>query len=161
MNKPTISIIAAIDQNRGLGKDGKLPWNLPADLKHFKHITLNHPIIMGRKTFDSIGRPLPNRTNIVITRQDKKIEGVITANSLKEALDIASAKDQEEIFIIGGGQIYQQAINLADKLYLTLIEEIFPTDTHFPEYNQFNLVLKEKKGQENNLHYRFLELSKK
>jgi len=159
MAKPTISIIAAHDQSRGIGKDGQLPWNLPEDLKHFKKITTGHPIIMGRKTFDSIGRPLPGRTNIVITRENREIPEVIVVNSLTEAINEAGELDNE-VFIIGGGQIYEQAIQQADKLYLTIIEKTFPADTYFPNYEQFNETLSETKHQGAEFDYRFLKLVK-
>ncbi|WP_026897981.1 dihydrofolate reductase [Daejeonella oryzae] len=127
-----LSIIVAADENNGIGKNNQLPWHLPADLKHFKNLTTGHPIIMGRKTFDSIGKPLPNRRNIVITRQsDLKIEGAELVNSLEEALQLCPAGEQ--VFIIGGSQIFNQSLALATKLYFTRIHEVFDADTFFPE----------------------------
>ena len=129
-----ISIIAAIGKNNELGKGNTLLWSLPADMKHFKEITYLHPVVMGRKTYESIGRPLPNRRNIVISRDIKyKKEGVEVVQSLAEALDLFSNSD-EEIFIIGGGELYKQTIEIADKLYITHIDASFPdADTFFPE----------------------------
>ena len=127
-----ITIIAAIAENNALGKDNKLIWHLPADLKRFKKVTLNHHIIMGRKTFESLGKPLPNRTNIVITRnKDYTANGCVVVNSLQEA--IMAAKEDENPFILGGAEIYKQAILIADKLDLTFVHHIFEADVFFPE----------------------------
>ena len=127
-----ISIIVAASRNNVIGKDNQLIWRLSADLKRFKALTTGHTIIMGRKTFDSIGKPLPNRTSVIITRQeDYQQEGCIVVHSLEEALE--SVKDQEKVFIIGGGTIYEQAIDKADELYLTLVHKEFDGDTFFPE----------------------------
>lgn len=129
-----ISLIAAIGRNNELGKENKLLWSLPADMKHFKNITTLHTVIMGRKTFESIGKPLPNRRNIVITRDaDYKKEGVEIAHSLAGALDLIKDKD-EEIFIIGGAELYKETIKIADKLYMTHVEaEDKDADAFFPE----------------------------
>jgi dihydrofolate reductase len=129
-----ISIIAAIGRNNELGKGNNLLWKMPADLEHFRKITALHGVIMGRKTFESIGRPLPNRRNVVITRDaNYKKDGVEIVHSLSEALDLFSNVN-EEIFIIGGAEIYKQAMPIADKLYLTHIDAGDSTaDTFFPE----------------------------
>ena len=138
-----ISLIAAIGRNNELGKDNNLLWKLPADMKHFKEITMLHTVVMGRKTFESLGRsstgepickPLPNRRNIVITRDaNYKSDGVEVAHSLSEALDIVGS-DDEEIFIIGGGELYRETMPIADKLYITHIDASDrEADTFFPE----------------------------
>jgi dihydrofolate reductase len=129
----TISIIAAIDENNVLGKDNKLIWHLPADLQHFKELTSGHHIIMGRKTWESIGKkPLPNRTSIVITRdKNYKAEGCMLVHSLDEAL--AAVKNDEEVFVIGGAEIYKQAMEKATKMYITRVHHAFQGDTFFPE----------------------------
>lgn len=159
-----ISIIAAIGKNRELGKDNKLIWHIPEDLKRFHDITLGHPIIMGRKTFESIGRPLPNRTNIVVTRNTKyKIhdtKDIMIVQSLEEAIVIGKKIEQRELFIIGGGQIFEQAIKIADKIYLTIIDKEFKADTFFPDYSEFKKVVFKKHGQSNAYQYTFLELEK-
>lgn len=130
--KQTITLIAAIANNNALGKDNDLIWHLPADLKRFKSTTTGHHIIMGRNTYESIGKPLPNRTSVIITRNlDYKAEGCIVVNSLKEA--IAVAKDDATPFIIGGAQIYEQAIKLADKLDITEVHHSFDADVFFPK----------------------------
>ena len=119
-----------------IGHDNAIPWYIPEDLKHFKHLTMDHPVIMGRKTYDSIGRPLPKRFNIVITRNSElKIDGCTTVGSLTEAVEIAKAKDKDEIFIIGGAQIYEQAMPIADQIYFTEIKTdgIVKGDALFPE----------------------------
>ena len=128
-----IALVVAMAENRVIGKNNQLVWRLPADLKFFKNLTTGHPIIMGRKTFESIGKPLPNRTNIVITRQqDFEAEGCLVAHSLNEALMLAQQLDSE-IFIIGGAEIYKQAMFLADTIYLTEVHHTFEGDTFFPE----------------------------
>ena len=134
--KPNITIIVAKAANNIIGNDNQLIWHLPNDLKRFKALTSGHPIIMGRKTYESIGRPLPNRTNIVITRNaDWKADGIITANSLEKAIEIASEIDSE-IFILGGGNIYQQSMELANVLEVTEVHQDFDGDTSFPEINE-------------------------
>ena len=130
-NKQTIAIIAAIANKNALGKDNDLIWHIPADLKRFKKTTIGHHIIMGRNTFESIGKPLPNRTTVIITRNpDYKVEGCIVVHSLVEALEIA--KNDEFPFIIGGAQIYEQAIAIADKLDITEVHHSFEADVFFP-----------------------------
>ena len=128
-----ISIIVAVAENGVIGKDNQLLWKLSADMKQFKALTTGHPIIMGRKTYDSLGRPLPNRTNIVITRQHNLpvSESVLLADSLEKAIELA--KNDEEIFIIGGGNVYKQALRWTDKIYLTEVKVTVDGDTYFPK----------------------------
>lgn len=131
-NKPLISIIVAISLNNAIGRNNQLLWHIPEDLKYFKKVTSGHTIIMGRKTWESIGRPLPNRRNIVVSRTHKTIEGAEVYSSLEDALKTASTEG--EVFIIGGGQIYKQALPMANKLYLTIMNQtIEDADTFFPE----------------------------
>ncbi|MBV6879939.1 dihydrofolate reductase [Epilithonimonas ginsengisoli] len=128
-----ITIIAAIGKNNALGKDNQLLWRLPKDLKHFKSLTENHPIVMGRKTYESIGKALPNRTNLVVSRKENWFaEDILIVSKLKEAIKFAKKID-EEVFIIGGGEIYKQTMELADRLEITLVEEDFEADTFFPK----------------------------
>ncbi|MBL4643597.1 MAG: dihydrofolate reductase [Flavobacteriaceae bacterium] len=130
----TITIIAAIANNNALGRDNDLIWHLPADLKRFKKVTSGHHILMGRNTFESIGKPLPNRTTVIITRNsDYKAEGCIVVDSIEKAIDVA--KEDEQIFIIGGAQIYKQTIasNLVDQLDITKVHHAFDADVFFPE----------------------------
>lgn len=158
--KPQVSLIAAIGSNRELGKNNKLLWSIPEDMKRFKEITLGHPVIMGRTTFESLHKPLSQRLNIVITRNKKlKINGCLVVNSLKEAIKVAKEKEKSEIFIIGGGQIYEQGIELADKLYLTKVKGTFKADTFFPDYSRFKKIIYKKQGQSKQYQYTFLELS--
>ncbi len=160
MNSPKVFIIAAISKDRVLGKNGKMPWQIPEDLKRFKQLTTGHVIIMGRKTFESIGKPLPNRTNIVITRdKNYQSKGVLVVHSFEEALNEAKNIEKEEIFIIGGGKIYQQALSFADKIYLTIVEGTFEGDTFFPDYSQFNLISEETRG-DGNYNFHFLNLER-
>ncbi|MGY0408322.1 MAG: dihydrofolate reductase [Polaribacter sp.] len=131
-----ITIIAAIGKNNALGKNNDLIWHLPADLKRFKKVTTGHYIVMGRNTFESIGKPLPNRTTIIITRNKHYFKDeCLVANSLEQAIEIA--KEENKIFIIGGAQIYKEAIskNLADQLDITLVQQEFEADVFFPEIN--------------------------
>lgn len=161
-----VNIIAAIGQNRELGNNNQLLWHLPEDLKRFKELTASHPVIMGRKTFESIPakfRPLPGRTNIVITRNSENNlgEGVLIANSLAEAIKQAEqSTSSDEIFIIGGGQIYTQGLPLADRLYITLIDKSFPeADVFFPEYqNVFTKKVSRKENKGEDFNYTFLIL---
>jgi len=127
-----ITVIAAIAENNALGKDNDLIWHLSADLKRFRKTTTGHYIIMGRNTYESIGKPLPNRTTVIITRNKSyKAQGCLVVNSLEEALNIS--KDDDTPFIIGGAQIYEQAIHLADKLDITEVHHSFEADVFFPE----------------------------
>jgi dihydrofolate reductase len=161
MNKPKVSIIAAVAKNRAIGKDNKLLWHISEDLQRFKKITSGHPVIMGQKTFESLGRPLPNRTNIVLTfDKSYKAAGCTVVYSIDEAVKVASEKDKEEIFFIGGGQIYAQAIKFADKLYLTLVEGEYEADTFFPDYSDFKKIILEEPHESAGYKYKFLELEK-
>lgn len=131
-----ISIIVAIAENRAIGKNNQLLWRLSTDLKHFKTLTSGHAIIMGRKTFESIGKSLPNRTNIVITRSDKVSDdaSVLVADSIDKAIELAKqGQGADEIFIVGGGNIYEQALSITDKIYLTEVKVSIEGDTFFPE----------------------------
>ncbi len=133
--KPRVSVIAALAKNRVIGIENRLPWRLPEDLAHFKALTLDHPILMGRKTFESLGRPLPGRTNIVVTRNaDYKPEGCLVADSIPAA--IALCGDVDELFFIGGAELYAQVIPLADRLYLTEVDIEAEGDAWFPEYDR-------------------------
>ncbi len=132
-----ISIIAALAENRVIGVNNTLPWRLPNDLKHFRRLTTGHAIIMGRKNYESIGKPLPERTNIVVTRnRDYRVDGCLIAHSLDEALRLAG--DDPEIFIIGGAEIYREALPFADRLYLTRVHAAVKGDTFFPEIDNNN-----------------------
>jgi dihydrofolate reductase len=159
-----ITIIAAIADNNALGKDNQLIWHLPADLKRFKQVTLNHHIIMGRKTFESLGKPLPNRTTIIITRNPNyKVENCIVVNSLEEALE--AAKTDENPYILGGAEIYNQAIKFADKLDLTYVHHSFEADAFFPLID--TEIWKEdsrqdfKMDEKNNYNYSFVTYIRK
>jgi dihydrofolate reductase len=144
----SISIIVAMASNRIIGIDNTLPWRIPEDLKHFKALTMGHHLVMGRKTYDSIGRPLPGRTTVVVTRDHSlKIEGCIVAHSLDEA--IAACAGDSEFFVVGGAEIYAQALPLADTLYATEIQQEIAGDAHFPEFDKkaWQEVAREKRSQ--------------
>lgn len=128
-----LSIIVAVAENGVIGHNNQLIWHLPEDLKMFKRLTSGHPIIMGRKTFESIGKPLPNRTSIIITKNPEfQIEGCITVHSLEEAIEAANEIEENESFIIGGAEIYRLALPFADTIYLTEVHHTFEGDTFFP-----------------------------
>jgi len=189
-----LSIIVAIGRNCEIGAKNKLLWNIPEELKRFKEITTGHAIIMGRKTHESIGRILPNRTNIIISRDPNySVEGAVVVHSLEEAIEyatslrdhevarqsssnkqslpkgkqdhhvaITSRDDKNKLFIIGGAQIFEQALPKADKLYITLVDQDFPeADTFFPEYETtFKKKVFEKSQESSGYRYKFLELEK-
>ena len=134
MNRPEIVLIAAVARNGTIGRDNELPWRLRADLQHFRALTLGHPILMGRKTWESLGRPLPNRENVVITRQRIDIPGCRVAHSLAGALELFP--ESEEVFVIGGAQIYAEALPMADRFYLTRVRHSYEGDTRFPAWDE-------------------------
>jgi len=141
-----VSLIVAMSDNHVIGLDGKLPWHISEDLKRFKALTLHHPVLMGRKTFDSIGKPLPGRTNVVISRNPGLfIKGAAVVLSLEEALKPFRSTN-EEVFIIGGGEIFSQSIGLADRVYLTVVHIQIEGDTYFPAIKQdeFKETFREK-----------------
>ncbi len=158
-----ITIIAAVAKNNALGKDNQLIWHLPADLKRFKKVTLGHHIIMGRKTFESLGKPLPNRTTIIITRNTNYLaEGCIVVNSLDEAIN--AAKADENPFILGGAEIYKQALEIADVLDLTFVHYEFEADAFFPkiDFSNWKEVSREdfKADDKNKYNYSFVKYLK-
>lgn len=161
-----IFLIAALSkQTRAIGKEGGLIWDIPTDMKRFRELTRDHPIIMGRKTWDSLPdgrRPLPHRTNIVITRDESFApEGALVAHSIEDAIELA--KDEEgsdQIWVIGGGQIYEAALPYADRLYLTEIDDPTDGDAHFPPYDDFNQVWSIESREENGIRYDFVVLAR-
>lgn len=159
------TLIAAIAKNNALGKDNDLIWHLPADLKRFKKVTSGHHILMGRNTYESIGKPLPNRTTVIITRNnDYYVDGCLIANSVEEALELA--KEDSEVFIIGGAQIYKQVMEngLVDQLDITIVHEMFDADVFFPEIDQtiWKEVSREdfKADEKNKYDYSFVSYQK-
>ncbi len=177
MSKVKLSIIVAVDEKNGIGKNNQMSWHISEDFKRFKEKTTGHPIIMGRKTWESLPvKPLPDRYNIIVTRdpefkisfgnaqdkQDLRIgDNFSIVSSLEEAIDVAKKQNgSEEIFIIGGGQIFGQAIKLADKLYITKVKGDYDSDAFFPDYSNFKKVIFEKKSKEGNYEYTFFELEK-
>lgn len=158
-----ISAIAAIGQNRELGKDNQLLWRIPEDFKYFKETTTGHVVIMGRKTFESINsRPLPKRPTIVVTRDPNyHAENVTVVLSIQDAIEKAKEMEKEEVFILGGGQIYPESFPLVDRLYLTLVHASFPdATTFFPDYSEFSKVVSEKQSSNEQYHYTFLVLGR-
>jgi len=132
--KPRVSLIVAMAKNRVIGADGKIPWHLPNELQLFKRVTMGHHIIMGRKTFESIGRLLPGRTTVIVTRQrDYTVPGAVITHSLEEA--VTRCAGDSEIFIIGGGELYRAAMPLADRIYLTVVDAEPAGDTRMPEFD--------------------------
>ena len=155
-----ISIIVVIGKNKAIGYKNKLLWNLPDDMKRFKKITENHTVIMGDKTFESIGFPLPNRKNIILTRDKKYQASDCEVTNFFEDILKKYKNSKEEVFIIGGGQIYKLFLPFAKKLYLTIIEKSPEADTFFPNYSKFKKILKQNVGLDNGYKYTFLELTK-
>lgn len=160
-HNPMLSLIAAVGQNRVIGKDNGLPWKLRADLKHFKDITTGHTVIMGSKTYESIGRPLPNRTNIVLTSDTSfTTSGCLVAHSLDQAIEMA----HNDAFIIGGANLYEQAIDIVSRMYLTYVHASPDGDVFFPEFDttKWKEVSREdhKADEENEFDYSFLILEK-
>lgn len=138
-----VSLVVAVSENNVIGKDNRLLWNLPNDMKFFKNTTWGMPVIMGRKTFESLGKPLAGRTNIVITRKPQwQAPGTITVSSLEEALQSAEKTDAKEVFVIGGGQVYEQSMPVANRIYFTRVHTTVEGDTFFPVIDtvQFRLV---------------------
>lgn len=154
------SFLVAMDRNRVIGKDNDLPWRLPADLAYFKKKTTGHTILMGRKTYESIGRPLPNRLNVILTKNKHfTAEGCIVVHSVEEALALMNKKE-DEYFIIGGSDLFKQFFPYVDRMYITFIDEEFEGDTFFPEIDMsdWKLISKEKgkKDEKNRYDYEFL-----
>ncbi len=144
----SLSILVAMARNHVIGINNTLPWRIPEDLKYFKALTLGHHMIMGRKTFDSIGKPLPGRTTVVVTRdQNLQLAGCVMAHSLEQA--IAACDGDNEIFIVGGAEIFTQSLPLADTLYITEIQQDFAGDAHFPEFNrtEWQEVARDRRSQ--------------
>lgn len=151
-----ISIIAAMAENRVIGRDNALPWHLPEDLKHFRNLTMGHHILMGRKTFESIGKPLPGRISVVISRNPGfHHPGILRASSIEEAISLC--KGDDEIFLIGGAELYRQAIEVADRMYLTEIRVCFEGDASFPEFSpaSWREIFRESHSSENGLQFDF------
>lgn len=167
MTSPQITLIAAVAQNLALGKNNQLLWHLPNDLQFFKRTTLNYPIIMGRKTYDSIGRALPKRLNIVVSRQaGLEIKGCTVVSTLQEAIELAGRAEHQptdlpkEIFIIGGAQIYAQALPLATRLVLTEVKSVFDADVFFPEWKRAEWAEQQRESNHDEvsgLNYDFVE----
>ncbi|ABV86184.1 type 3 dihydrofolate reductase [Shewanella pealeana] len=157
-----IAMIAAMANNRVIGKDNQMPWHLPEDLRHFKAMTLGKPVVMGRKTYESIGRPLPGRHNIVISRQDSLvIDGVTRVSSFEEAK--IAAGDCDELVVMGGGQLYEMLLSQADILYLTEINLTVEGDTYFPEWDNgsWQEVSRDVAKNDKDVEYSFIKLVKK
>ena len=159
-----ISIIVAIAENGVIGNNNQLIWHIPGDLKRFKALTMGHHIVMGRKTWESIGRPLPGRKSIVVSRNGNySVEGAVVVNSLNDAISMASGDD--EIFIIGGGELYRQALPIANRLYLTKVHRSFEGDVSFPEINMAEWKeMHSEKGkptETDGLEYTYVNLERK
>jgi len=159
-----ISIIAAMDRNRLIGNNNQLPWHLPADFAHFKSVTMGKPIIMGRKTFESIGKPLPGRINIVLSRNpDTCFEGVVCVSSFEDA--VAAVPGIEEIMIIGGSTIYEMLLPQVNRMYLTYVDAEFEGDAWFPDFDNSQWheseVVKRSADEKNNYDCRFVTLERK
>ena len=160
-----ISVIVAMNKDRIIGYENQIPWYLPADLKYFKKRTMDHHILMGRKCFQSIGNPLPGRTNIIVTRDPYFIvTNCIIVHSIEEGIWLAQKNQEKEIFIIGGGEIYKQSVHLWNKLYVTLVDFPCKGDTYFPEINldDWKILSREDHtpDEKNNMNYSFITYEK-
>ena len=156
-----VSAIVAISKNNVIGRDNNLIWRIPDDLKRFKNLTMGHPIIMGRKTFESIGKRLPGRTNIIVTRNKKFFgDGLVVVHSVEDALNKAKELDDGEIFIIGGGEIYKQTLPYTDKLYLTLINDAADGNVFFPDYREFTKETFREEREFEGLKYTWVDLER-
>ncbi|WDF54120.1 dihydrofolate reductase [Mucilaginibacter sp. KACC 22063] len=158
-----VSAIVAVSTNNAIGKNNQLLWHLPADLKHFKQITTGHTVIMGRKTFDSVGKPLPNRRNIIVTRQTIQIEGCEVVSSVEAALALCASED--EVFIVGGAEIYRLAMPLTNRIYLTRVHKDFEADTFFPEIDENDWKITSQEDfdadEKNNIPYSYITLDRR
>lgn len=157
-----LSIIVAVAKNRVIGINNTLPWHLPEDLKRFRALTMGHHIIMGRKTYESLGRLLPGRTTVIVTRnKDYKVEGALVANSLEAAITLC--KDDDEIFLIGGAELYQDGLKFSDKLYITELDLQVDGDAHFPQYpaEQWQQVSREAHTSEQGLSFSYVTYQRK
>ena len=168
MSPPRFSILVAMAKNRVIGKNNALPWRLSPDLKRFKQLTMGHHIVMGRKTYESIGRLLPGRTSVIVTRQpDYQVPGAIVAGSIAEALKVCSEGKEmnQESFVIGGAEIYQQALGLCQRMYVTEIQQEFDGDALFPEFDpqEWREISREKHrlDEDDGLEYHFVVLDRK
>jgi dihydrofolate reductase len=142
-----ISLLAAMDEDGGIGKDGRLPWHLTDDLKHFRRLTDGHHVLMGRRTYGSIGGPLPGRTMIVLSRDPNYTsKEAFVATSFEDALDYATFRQEKELFVIGGAQIFEQALPMADRFYRTLVHTTVEADVFFPAFDEDQWELLEEKG---------------
>lgn len=160
-----ISIVVSVGENREIGKDNDLLWNIPEDRKRFRDITMGHTVIWGRKTFESvinyIHKAPPGRTNIIVTRDaNYAYEGCVIVHSLEEAMQMAMEKERDEIFIGGGGQLYKDMLDHVDRLYLTVVHGKFESDTFFPDYSRFTKVLEKEDRETSGYKYTFLTLEK-
>lgn len=166
MSLPKLCAIVAMDENGLIGRQNQLPWHLPADLKHFKTVTTSYPIIMGRKTYESIGRPLPNRTNIVVTREATLVApGCLVVTTIEGAIKTAASEQAEKIFIIGGSEIYKQTLDQIDYLYITIVHHAFEGDTFFKGFkrDEWQEVVREDHSADetNTWPYSFIEWKRK
>jgi len=157
----SVSLVAAMDRNRLIGVNNQLPWRLPADMRHFRQITLGYAVLMGRLTWQSLGKPLPGRRNLVLSRNDLELEGAEQVKSIEQAIDLSAG---EELMVIGGAQVYCAALPLAKRLYLTYVEAEFSGDTWFPEWieSEWSLVEEELRpaDEKNSYAMRFVTLER-
>jgi len=157
-----VSAVVAIAENHAIGKNNQLLWHLPNDLKHFRLITTGHTVIMGRKTYESVGKPLPNRRNIIITRQQIEIAGCEVVSSIEEALALCAA--EQEVFIVGGAEIYKLAMPLTDRIYLTIVHQSFEADAFFPEISKTEWTEAQQEDyaadEKNTIPYSFITLNR-
>jgi dihydrofolate reductase len=161
-----ISLLVAMDENRGIGKSNHLPWRLSSDLKRFRELTMGHHIIVGRKTFESIGKPLPGRQTIIVTRNERyRPEGCLIAHSVEGGIRLAQERGESELFVCGGAEVYAQSLGLADRMYLTLVHATVDADTFFPEWESGDwteeVISRHDADEKNQFPFTFKLLNKK
>lgn len=159
--RPKLSMIVAMARNQVIGIENRLPWHLPEDLKHFRSLTMGHHLIMGRKTFESIGRPLPGRTTVIVTRDsDYRVEGCLIAHSIEQAIELS--RTDSEVFFVGGSTLYAQTLAMMDRLYITEIQAEYQGDAHFPEFDRsvWHELTRENRRTEDGLGYAFVSYTK-
>ena len=164
-NNPRISAIVALDEKRGIGKDGKIPWFIKGEQLRLKEITMGHPVIMGRKTYESIPekfRPLRGRENIIITRNSDyhPHPDIHVVHSVESALELAKSLDHTEIFILGGAQIFNETIDLIDRIYLTILTGDYNADTFFPDYSQFSKIIEKESHEQDGFSFNYITLDR-
>lgn len=156
-----VFVIAAVSENNVIGQKGRIPWNIKEDLNHFKELTSGNAIVMGRRTFESIGRPLPDRLNIVVSNTVDEIPGAVVVRSLDEAVEAAESEGYDDVFVCGGQRLYEEAVPFCDRLYITRVHENYEGDCFFPEFDPDDYIITEESTVSSNPSYSFITYERK